>query len=34
MILLPKGIKNADKLSAQDLREVAWFNNIVLNYIK
>ena len=34
IILYPKGIKGANKLPVQDLREIAKFNRIVINYLK
>ena len=27
-------IKNANKLPTKDLRQIAWFNRIVMNYLK
>lgn len=33
IILYPKGIKGANKLPVQDLRQIAKFNHIVINYL-
>lgn len=34
IILYPKGIKGANKFPVQDLRQIAKFNHIVINYLK
>ena len=33
IILYPRGIKGANKLPVQDLRQIAKFNHIVINYL-